>query len=207
MIAAGKATLLWNPFPAHWWCYPWCCWCLISRRIWWEAVQLFVVSTAYHHHHAHLFVVRCLRRCQAYVQAVALSAAFRNANNLVVKSTILLMFQHSHLLSVQSQCAIRCDNMCLVHYCPAPSEQSMFLTKSRPTGNVKPNFSPPQSYASPTPYAPVLAHRTVHTVVPSIVAWGNKNLHTYSKLWNKDHRFEGLLRFKKPNISWKLFLL
>ena len=104
-----------------------------------------------------------------------------------------------------SQCAIRCDNMCLAHYCPAPSEQSMFLTKSTPTGNVKPNFSPPQSYASPTPYAPVLAHRTVHTVVPSIVAWGNKNLHTYSKLWNKDHRFEGLLRFKKPNISWKLY--
>ena len=99
------------------------------------------------------------------------------------------------------QCAIRCDNMCPVHNCPAPSEQSMFLTKSTPTGNVKPNFSPPQSYASPTPHAPVLAHHTVHTVFPSIVAWGNKNLHTYSKLWNKDHRFEGLLRFKKPNIS------
>ena len=42
-----------------------------------------------------------------------------------------------------SQCAIRCDNMCPVHNCPAPSEQSMFLTKSTPTGNVKPNFSPP----------------------------------------------------------------
>ena len=115
-------------------------------------------------------------------------------------------FQHSHLISVHHKiCAIRCDNMCPAHYCLAPSEQSMFLTKSTPTGNVKPNFSPQQSYVSPTPYAPVLAHRTVHPVVPRIVAWGNKNLHTYSKLWNKDHRFEGLLRFKKPNISWKLF--
>ena len=32
--------------------------------------------------------------------SVALSAAFRQANSLVVKSTILLMFRHSHLLSV-----------------------------------------------------------------------------------------------------------
>ena len=46
-----------------------------------------------------------------------------------------------------SQCAIRCDNMCLVHYCPASSEQSIFFTKSTPIGNVKPNFLPPQSYA------------------------------------------------------------
>ena len=28
-------------------------------------------------------------------------------------------------------------------------------------------------------YAPVLAHRTVHTVVPTIVAWGDKNLDPY----------------------------
>ena len=39
-----------------------------------------------------------------------------------------------------SQCAIRCDNMYPAHYCPASSEQSIFLTKSTPTGNVKPNF-------------------------------------------------------------------
>ena len=46
------------------------------------------------------FVVMCLRRCQAHVQAVALSAAFHHANNIVVKSAILLIFRHSHLLSV-----------------------------------------------------------------------------------------------------------
>ena len=46
------------------------------------------------------FVVMCLRRCQAHVQAVALSAAFHHANNIVVKSPILLIFRHSHLLSV-----------------------------------------------------------------------------------------------------------
>ena len=45
------------------------------------------------------FVVRCLRRCQAHVQAVVLWAAFRHANNIVVKSAILLIFRHSHLLS------------------------------------------------------------------------------------------------------------
>ena len=95
--------------------------------------------------------------------------------------------------------------MCLAHYCPASSEQSIFLTKSTPIGNVKPNFPPPQSYAAPTPYAPVLALCTVHTVVPSIVAWGDKNLHTYLKPRNKHHRLEGLLRFKKPNKSRKLY--
>ena len=46
------------------------------------------------------FVVRCLRQSQAHVQAVALWAAFRHANNIVVKSAILLIFRHSHLLSV-----------------------------------------------------------------------------------------------------------
>ena len=35
---------------------------------------------------------------------------------------------------------------------------------------------------------------------PSVVAWGDKSLHTYSKPWNKHHRLEGLLRFKKPII-------
>ena len=44
-----------------------------------------------------------------------------------------------------SQCAICCDNMCPEHYCPASSEQSIFLTKSTSIGNVKPNFPPPQS--------------------------------------------------------------
>ena len=46
------------------------------------------------------FVVRCLHRCQAHVQAVALSVAFRHSNNIVIKSAILLIFRHSHLLSV-----------------------------------------------------------------------------------------------------------
>ena len=46
------------------------------------------------------FVVMCLRRCQAHIQAVALSAAFHHAKNIVVKSAILLIFWHSHLLSV-----------------------------------------------------------------------------------------------------------
>ena len=69
-----------------------------SRNQYKNRVQLFVVPTAYHR--AHLFVVRCLRRCQAHVQAVALSAAFHHANNIVVKSAILLIFQRSHLLSV-----------------------------------------------------------------------------------------------------------
>ena len=46
------------------------------------------------------FVVRCLRQYQAHVQAVALWAAFCHANNIVVKSAILLVFRHSHLLSV-----------------------------------------------------------------------------------------------------------
>ena len=54
-------------------------------------------------------------------------------------------------------------------------------------------------------HAPFLAHCTVHTVVPSIVAWDDKNLHTYSKPSNKHQRLEGLLRFKKPNISQKLY--
>ena len=46
------------------------------------------------------FVERCLRQSQAQVEAVALWAAFRHANNIVVKSAILLIFRHSHLLSV-----------------------------------------------------------------------------------------------------------
>ena len=46
------------------------------------------------------FVERCLRQSQAQVEAVTLWAAFRHANNIVVKSAILLIFRHSHLLSV-----------------------------------------------------------------------------------------------------------
>ena len=61
-------------------------------------VQLFVVLIAYHR--AHFFVVRCLRRCQVHVQAVPLWFAFCHANNIAVKSAILLIFRHSHLLSV-----------------------------------------------------------------------------------------------------------
>ena len=95
--------------------------------------------------------------------------------------------------------------MCLAHYCPASSEQSIFLTKSTPIRNVKPNFSLPQSYAAPTPYAQVLALCTVYTVVPSIVTRGDKSLHTYWKPRNKLHQLEGLLWFKKLNISWKLY--
>ena len=144
---------VWNPLIAHWWCYPWCCWCLISRRIWWERVQLFVVSTAYHRHRANLSVVRCLHRCQAHVQAVALSAAFRHDNNLVVKlSAILLMFQHSHLLSIHRNAqfaVITCAQHTIV--LPHLNNLLIFLTKSMPTANVAPNFSPPQSYAAPTP--------------------------------------------------------
>ena len=45
------------------------------------------------------FAVRCLRWCQAHVQAV-LWAAFCHANNIDVKSAILLILRHSHLLSV-----------------------------------------------------------------------------------------------------------
>ena len=130
------------------------------------------------------FVVRCLRRCQAHVQAVALWAAFCHANDIVVKSTILLIFRHSHLQPVHhpSQCAIHCDDMCPAHCSPlSSSEQSSFLTKSIPTENVQPNFLLPQSYATPTPYAPVFPRTTVHTVGSSIVVSGDKSLHTYSK--------------------------
>ena len=122
------------------------------------------------------FVVRCLRRCQAHVQAVALWAAFCHSNNIVVKSTILLIFRHSHLQPVHrpSQCAIHCDDMCPAHCSPlSSSEQSSFLTKSIPTENVQPNFLLSQSYATPTPYALVFPHTTVHTVGSSIV-WGDK---------------------------------
>ena len=122
------------------------------------------------------FVVRCLRRCQAHVQAVALWAAFCHSNNIVVKSTILLIFRHSHLQPVHrpSQCAIHCDDMCPAHCSPlSSSEQSSFLTKSIPTENVQPNVLLSQSYATPTPYALVFPHTTVHTVGSSIV-WGDK---------------------------------
>ena len=103
-----------------------------------------------------------------------------------------------------SQSAI---HMCPAHCCPASSEPSSFLTKSTRIGNVQPNFLPLQSYVTPSPYAPVLAHLTVHTVGPSIVAWGDKSLHTYSKPRNKHHQLQGLLRFKKPIINHKLYIV
>ena len=132
----------------------------------------------------------------------ALWAAFCHANNIVVKSAILLIFRHSHLSTIcPSQCAIHCDDMCLAHCCPASSEQSSFLTKSIPIGNVHPNVLLPQSYATLTPYAPVFPRSTVHTIGPSIVARVDKSLHTYLKPQNKYHQLEGLLRFKKPIIS------
>ena len=105
------------------------------------------------------------------------------------------------------QCAIHCDDMCPAHCCPVSSEQSLFLTKLILIGNVHPNFWLPQSYATPTPYAPVFSCSTVHTVGPSIIVWGDKSLHTYSKPGNKHHQLEGLLRFKKPIISRKLYIV
>ena len=106
-----------------------------------------------------------------------------------------------------SQCAIHCDNMCPAHCCPASSEQSSFLTKSIPIGNVQPNVLLPQSYATLTPYAPIFPRSTVHTIGPSIVARVDKSLHSYLKPRNKDHQLEGLLRFKKPIISRKLHIV
>ena len=58
-----------------------------------------------------------------------------------------------------SQCAIHCEDMCPVHCHPASSEQSSFLTIFN-TNRKRP--------------AKFFAHRTVHTVGPSIVAWGDK---------------------------------
>ena len=100
--------------------------------------------------------------------------------------------------------------MCPAHHCPASSEQLSFSTKFlTPIGNVQPNVLLPQSYATPTPYAPVFAHRTVHTIGPRIVAWDMtkvaipiQNLGTI-----KHHRLEGLLRFKKLIISRKLYIV
>ena len=105
------------------------------------------------------------------------------------------------------QCAIHCDGMCPAHCSPVSSEQLLFLTKSILIGNVHPNFWLPQSYATPTPYAPVFSRSTVHTVGPSIIVWGDKSLHTYSKPGNKHHRLEGLLWFKKPILSRKLYIV
>ena len=56
-------------------------------------------------------------------------------------------------------------------------------------------------------YAPVFARRTVHTAGSSIVAWDDKSLYTYSKLQNKHNRLEGLLLFKKPITSLKLYIV
>ena len=68
-------------------------------------------------------------------------------------------------------------------------------------------FLLPQSYGTLTPYVPVFPHSTVHTIGPSIVARVNKSLYTYLKPQNKDHQLEGLLRFKKPIISRKLYIV
>ena len=54
-------------------------------------------------------------------------------------------------------------------YCPASSEQSIFLTKSTPIRNVKVNFLPPQSYAAPTRYAPVLARILFTQLSPALL--------------------------------------
>ena len=93
------------------------------------------------------FVVRCLRRYQAHVQAVALWATFRYAN----KSAILLNFRHGHLLSVILSMAM-CNSLwrhvpgallsCLI--------QTTVIFNKTPIGNVQPNFLLPQSYETPT---------------------------------------------------------
>ena len=73
------------------------------------------------------------------------------------------------------QLAIHCDDMCPAHCCPASSEQLSFLTKFLTSiGNVQPNFLLPQSYATPTPYAPVFARCTVHTVGPVLLHGATK---------------------------------
>ena len=63
------------------------------------------------------------------------------------------------------QYAIHRDHMCPAHCCPASSEQSSFLTKSIPIGNVQPNVLLPQSYVTLTPYAPIFPRSTVHTII------------------------------------------
>ena len=90
------------------------------------------------------------------------------------------------------QCAIHCDDRCPAHCHLASSEQSSFLTIFNTNRKCPAKF---------------FARRTVHTVGPSIVAWGDKSLHTYSKPRNKHHRLEGLLRFKKLIISCKLYIV
>ena len=105
------------------------------------------------------------------------------------------------------QCAIHCDDMCPAHCYPASYEQSSFLTKSIPMGNVQQNVLLPQSYATLTPYAPVFPRSTVYTIGPSIVALVDKSPHSYLKPRNKDHQLEGLLWFKKPIISRKLHIV
>ena len=90
------------------------------------------------------------------------------------------------------QCAIHCDDMCPAHCCPASSEQSSFLTKSIPIGNVQPNVLLPQSYATLTPYAPVFPRGTVHTIGPSIVARVDKSPYLFKNLE------------QRSPVSWKV---
>ena len=73
-----------------------------------------------------------------------------------------------------SQCAIHCDDMCPAHCCPASSEQSSFLTKSIPIGNVQPNVLLPQSYATLTPYAPLFLVVLFTQLAPALLHGSTK---------------------------------
>ena len=115
------------------------------------------------------FVGRCLCPCQAQVQAVALWAAFRHVNNIVVKSAILLIFWHSHLPFLHGNLQFTVTT-CARHtvVLPHPNnchfQQIFNINRKCPT-----KFLLPQSYATPTPYAPVFARCTVHTVGPVLL--------------------------------------
>ena len=92
-------------------------------------------------------------------------------------------------------------------YCPASSEQSIFLTKSTPIRNVKVNFLPPQSYAAPTQYAPVLARHTVHTVVPSIICYMDRQKSPYLlKTSEQTSPVEWCLAVQKADYESKVVL-
>ena len=172
--------------PHH--CQEICQSCVSTRLYYWTfTINTRIVSTYLQFQLATIVPIFCCKVSPSMpsscLSSCSVSCILRR-NNIVVKSAILLIFWHSHLLPVYrpSQSAIHCDNMCLVHCCPlSSSKQSSLLTKSIPTENVQPNFLLPQSYATPTPYAPVFPHTTVHTIGSSIVVWGDKSLHTYSK--------------------------
>ena len=71
----------------------------------------------------------------------------------------------------------------------------------------KPNFLLRQSYATPTPYAPVFAHHTVHTVGPRDCCMTKVSIPIQNLGTIKHHRLEGLLQFKKLIISLKLYIV